>query len=588
MRSSLAVRTDDEKTNAGADLAAFFDAIDPVTLWAQRVVAGEDPQGPFVRQACARHLNDLKTASLRGLKWHWPSARHAIEFFAFTRHSKGEWRGRPIELQPWQIFGLGCPFGWLRFDAEDRTWRRRFKTSFLEVGKKNGKSTMLAGVGLYGLVGDGEPGAEIYAAATKRQQAHIVFGEARQMVLTSPELHERVRALTNNLHVVETNSKFEPLAADADTGDGVNPHFGILDELHRLKNRALLAVLAEGMGARRQPMMWIITTAGDETPNTPYDAEHEYARKILEGALEDDSYFALIFCPDAEDDDFDPAAWRKANPNLGVSVKLQSMVDAAATARSSAAALADFRRLRLNRRSSDSDAAIKMETWRSNATGTPLSIAALKGRPCHVALDLSSTTDITAVVCLFPPADAGRWLIVPQFWVPEQGVDERGFRDRAPYKRWIEQGFITATLGNQVDYHAVLDYVTGFVKPTFRIVDVSFDPWNARTLMADLQAKGLKPVEFPQRTSHYAHPTKEFLGMLLDARFEHFSNPVLAWMASNLRLVRDHNDNPMPSKRKSTSRIDGISGTLMALGCALAGNNGEGLEAAILRRGGLV
>lgn len=579
MSSSQAVRLCIEEAQT-ADLT---------TQYATDVAEGRIVAGPKVRQACARHLNDIKTAPLRGLKWSWPHADHAIGFFKFTRHSKGEWRGRIIELAAWQAFIVGSAFGWLRWDKASGRWLRRFKTIYTEVPKKNGKSTLLGGVGLYGLLGDGEPGAEIYATATKRAQAHIVFGEARQMVLASPELRRIVRVLQNNLHVEDSYSKFEPLSSDANTGDGVNPHFGIVDELHRVKTRALLAVIEQGMGARLQPMMWIITTAGDETPGTPYDDEHEYARKVLEGALDDDSYFAYIASPD-DDDQWDlPSTWAKANPNFGVSIKEHDLISAAAKARASAQALADFKRLRLNVRSSDADAAIKMETWRENTRAAALDLEKLRGRICHIGVDLSSKTDITAVVLLFPPDESdAKWHIVPRFWVPESGVDERGFRDRAPYKHWIETKFITATLGNVVDYRAVKDFIVETAKPMFRVVDVAFDPWNAGTLVNDLQDEGLTPFEFPQRTSHYAHPTKEFMGMLLDASFEHYGHPVLGWMASNLRLVRDHNENPMPSKKKSTARIDGIAAAIMALGRALANDGNEGLEAAILRRGGLV
>lgn len=568
---------------------------DLTTQYALDVVDGRMIAGPWVRKACERHLRDLETGTRRGLHWSWPHASHAIKFFRFLRHSKGEWRGKTITLEPWQAFFIGAPFGWLREDAASGRKLRRFKTSYGEVPKKNGKSTLLGGVGLYGLIGDAEPGAEIYAAATKRDQARIVFGEAQQMVLASPELRSRIRVLKSNLHVTDTYSKFEPLSSDANSGDGINPHFGIFDELHRVKTRALITVIEQGQGARLQPMMWIITTAGDETPGTPYDDEHEYARKVLSGALDDDQYFAFIASPDEDDAWDNPVTWRKANPNFGVSIKEHDLVAAAAKARASAQALADFKRFRLNQRSSDADAAIKLETWNANSAGGKLDLEALRGRTCHAAVDLSSKTDITALVLMFPPQEKGeRTVILPRFWVPQEGVDERGFRDRAPYKHWIEQGFITATLGNVVDYRAILEVLVGNeetgvegLKSMFDIVDVAYDPWNAGTLVNDLQDEGLKPFEFPQRTSHYAYPTKEFMAMLLDHRFEHFGNPVLKWMASNLRLVRDHNDNPMPSKRKSTARIDGISASIMALGRMLSGEKREeDLEQAILRRGG--
>lgn len=623
---SLAVRIDDrdaaplEATAAG--VAAFVEAIDFVTLYAQRVVAGEIVNGLYVRQACERHLRDLKDAPARGLRFSWPVAKHALDFFPrFLRHSKGEWRRRPLDLGMWQVFGLGCFFGWQRRNTSAllgatsltpaRPWLRRFKTAWLEVPKKNGKSTTLGGVGLYALTADQEPGAEVYAAATKRDQARLVFDEARQMVLSSPALRSLVRVLKHNLHVEESYSKFEPISSDATTGDGINPHCAILDEVHRLKTRALLTVLDQGTGARLQPMIWAITTAGDTSPNTPYDELHEHARKVLDGAVDDDAFFALIFSADEADDPFDVATWIKANPNYEISVKHHDLVASAAQARSSPQALADFKRFRLNIRSSDADAAIKMEVWKRNhVPGARLDLDALRGRQCFAAVDLSSKIDLSCVLLLFPPldpearagrcrpADNDRWLLVPFFWCPSEGIRARGGRDKVPYERWAKEGFLTPTLGNVVDYHAIRQALTGYTdldgsaiegaKQMFRVFDVAFDPWNAGTLISDVAQAGMMPIEFRQGTASYAHPTKEFLGMLLDGCFEHFDNPILKFMASSLRLVRDHNDNPMPSKLKSTSRIDGVVCAIMALARALDNNGNEGLEAAILRRGGLI
>ena len=532
------------------------------------MTAGVIIAGPKVRAACARHLRDLEEGPARGLCWSPEMAAYAISFTGFIRQSKGEWRGKPLELQPWQKFIVGCCFGWQAKD-EDGKWRRRFRTAYVEVPKKNGKSTMCGFVGLYGLVGDGEPGAEVYAAATAKQQALIVFNEAREMVRSSPQLREQLLALVRNISHEASYSKFEPISSDENTGDGINPHFAIFDELHRLKNKGLMTVLAQGMGARRQPMLWIITTAGDDRQGTPYDEEHNYASKVAEGVIDDDTYFAYIACPDEEDDPLDEATWFKANPSLGISIKVADMRALASKARNSADSLADFKRFRLNVRSSDAEAAIKAEKWKLNTAGGRVAEAALHGRKCWMAVDLSAKQDITTEVLIFPPAgDEERWIILPRFWVPEEGILDRESRDRTPYRRWVEQGFIRATPGNRVDYHAIFEQMKKDGED-FDVVDVTFDPWNAGTLEADCQEEGMAVFEFPQNTAHYAHPTKEFLGMVADGSFEHYGNPVLAWMASNLALVKDHNDNPMPSKKKSTGRIDGIAGAIMALGRAL-------------------
>lgn len=559
---------------------------DPVTSYAQKVLAGQIVAGPFVRKACERHLNDVERGAERGLTWSPNFAMHAIKFFEAVKHSKGEWRGKPLMLEEWQKFIVGCFFGWLRKNNSGR-YVRRFQKSWLELPKKNGKSTIGAGIGLYAMIADQEGGAEVYSAATKKDQARIVFGEAQNMVSSSADLSKRIRVYKHNMHHLASGSKFEPLSSDIKSGDGINPHCAILDEVHRLKDRGLFPILEQGSDARSQSMFWMITTSGDDRAGTPYDEEHLYAKQIVNGDLEDDAYFVYIACPDEDLSWDDERAWFQANPNLGVSLDLHKFRTAADGARKSAQALAEFKRFRLNLRSSDTNAVIKTEDWKKCTTGVAFDWAALRGRRCFGGVDLSSTTDITAWVMLFPPiGHETRWIIVPRFWVPQDGVDERASRDRAPYALWIKAGLMNQTPGNMIDYAAVIDRIKADAKDV-HIEQIAFDGWNAHTLSADLEKAGLKPFKFPQMTSHYAHPTKQFLGMVPGAKFEHYGNPVLRWMASNLRIVRDHNENPMPSKRKSTARIDGISASIMALGLGLAEQPQEDINDVIKRRGGL-
>lgn len=547
---------------------------DPVTDYARAVVAGDVVAGPFVRAACRRHLADLEDGPERGLRWAPELAQYYIGVARFMRHSKAEWRGQIVQLEPFQKFIVGSAFGWLvRVRGE---WRRRFRTVYIEIPKKNGKSTLCAIVGIIGLKFDGEPGAEIYAAATARKQALLVFNDAKEMVRTSPELREKISILMANLSDAESYSKFEPISADENTGDGVNPHFVIVDELHRIKSRGLRTALTQGFGARRQPMEWVITTAGDDRPGTPYDEEHNYARKVVERLLEDDTYFAYIASPDPDDPWESSATWAKANPGYGIFVKQEDLAGRALKARSSPDELADFKRFRLNVRTSDANAAISAAVWKRNTAGRPIAEAALLRQKCFAALDLSSKTDITALILLFPPtAERARWAILPRFWIPRgdaaigTSIEDRADRDRAPYKRWVEAGLVKVTEGNRVDYNAVLEQLVADGQ-AFAVEEVTFDPWNAGTLEADAVSKGFKVVEFAQTMANYALPTKDFLGMLLDQEFEHGGNEVLAWMASNLVLIVDTKENKMPSKKHSTGRIDGISGAIMALGRAQA------------------
>src|SRR5665213_918272 len=541
---------------------------DPVPAYAVTAVQQEILVGPIVRQACQRHLDDIEHGSARGLRWSPETAAYGIGFSRFVRHSKGEWRGQVLELDPWQKFIIGSGFGWLRYYADE--WRRRFRTIYIEVPKKNGKSTLCAFVGIYGLIGDGEPGAEIYAAASARKQALLVFNDAKEMVRTSPDLRSEIGVLFSNLSHQASYSKFEPISSDENTGDGVNPHFVIVDELHRIKTRGLRTALTQGFGARRQPMEWIITTAGDDRPGTPYDEEHNYAKKVVERVLEDDTYFAYIASPDEDDPWDNETTWAKANPGYGTSVKHEDLAARALKARSAPSELAEFKRFRLNVRTSDMDAEIKSETWKKNSLG-PIDEEKLRGRLCHTGIDLSAKTDSTAMVHLFPPLTAGeRWTVVPRFWVPAEGVDDRSDRDRAPYRRWIDEGWIQTTPGNRIDYNAVVDRIKTDAE-LFTIHEVAFDPWNAGSLENDLQEEGFAAVIFPQTMAVFNTPTKEMLALLLDTQIDHGGNPVLAWMASNLAAIKDTKENKMPSKRHSTGRIDGIVALIMALGRALVG-----------------
>lgn len=545
---------------------------DPTTDYARAVMAGAVAAGPYVRLACARHLRDLDDGPARGLRWAPEIADYYFGVTRFVRHTKGEWRNRAVEFDAWQKFVVGSAFGWQRRRGEE--WLRRFRTIYEEVPKKNGKSTQCAVIGIIGLKFDGEPGAEIYAAASARKQALLVFNDAKEMVRTSPELRSRITVLMANLSDAESYSKFEPISSDENTGDGVNPHFVIVDELHRIKTRHLRTALTQGFGARKQPMEWVITTAGDDRPRTPYDEEHAYAVKVLEGALDDDSYFAFIACPDEDDAWDDPATWAKANPGYGVSVKHDDLAARALKARSSAAELADFKRFRLNVRTSDIQAAIRMEVWRRNTCG-PIDEAALHGRGCICAVDLSSKVDIAAAVYLFAPeGDDERYVVVPRFWTPADTLHERAERDRAPYARWVEAGKLRTTPGNRVDYRAIVEGVLADAE-NFIVRELVFDPWNAGTIEQDFQAEGFTVVEFKQTMQNYNQPSKEFIELLLDGGIEHGGDPVLQWMASNVVMISDTKENKMPSKRHSSGRIDGITAAIMALGRAQAGD-GDG------------
>lgn len=528
------------------------------------MVAGKAIACRLHRLACQRHLDDCRKGAKRGLTWRPDLAKRAIKFFGYLRHSKGEWGGRQVTLEPWQEFVVGSVFGWLRKDGT-----RRFRVVFEEIPRKNGKSLICSGVALYGLIADREPGAEVYAAATRRDQARIIFDEAKKMVRSSPELAGTVAVFKNNISVDRTYSKFEPLSADERTLDGLNPHFVMLDELHKHKSRAVLDVLDTALGARRQPLLWSITTAGDDNPESVYAQENAYAIQVLEGVVQDDSFFAFITSIDKDDRWDDPIAWAKANPNLGVSVKLDDLKRQALKAQKSPAAQTAFKRLRLNVRTAGADRFIDMDVWRKNSHGR-FDPAMMHGQRCYAGLDLSSKVDISARVLLFPPVEDGdRWRVTARFWMPQDTIEEKSDRDKVQYQRWVDGGWIEPTAGNVIDHNEIAAALLEDHRQ-HELAALAYDPWNATQLAVGLQNEGVNVFEFVQGTRSYTAPTKELDAMLLALKLDHGDNPVLAWMASNLKVVRpDRNDNVVPSKKHSTGRIDGMTALIMAIGRSL-------------------
>jgi phage terminase large subunit-like protein len=548
---------------------------DAASDYARAVLAGEIVAGRLVRLACARHLRDLEEGRARGLIWSPAHANHAIRFFRFLKHSKGERGGDVLELAPWQKFIVGSVHGWLRADGPKKG-ARRFKTALLVIAKKNGKSTMCGGFGLHGLIGDREPGAEIYAIATKKAQAKQVFEPARQMVLKNPLLMQRLEPLQTAIVDRATASTFQPLSADTGGADGINPHVAIVDELHRHKTATMLNLMAESMDARRQPILWIITTASDDRPGTPYAQEEDYATKVLEGTFADDSYFAYLALLDKDDDWADEKNWIKANPNLGVSIAIEDLRDRANKAKGKPDALADFKRLRLNIRTAAQNRAIDMGGWAA-LKAPPRDAADLAGRKCYAGFDGSTKIDISAFVRVWAPAaKGGKWTIKGKYWLPAENVAERGHRDRAPYPDWVEKKLIEPSPGNVIDFQAIEDEIEAAHK-AHPFEALAYDPYGSTQMMTSLMGKGVPVFEFGQTVKNYAPATKEFEALLQAGMLEHDGDPVLAWMAANLHWWKDGKDNKQPHKGNSTGRIDGMSALIMAIGRAIApaaGNSG--------------
>lgn len=538
-----------------------------VARYARSVADGDVPAGGLQRLACARHLNDLQHARKRGLRFDVGLADRAIRFFGFLRHSKGEWAGQSFDLAEWQAFVVGSVFGWVRRDG-----LRRFRSVYIEVPRKNGKSTLLSGIGLYLLIADGEPGAEIYTAATKRDQARITHGEATRMVKASPFLRNRIGAFRDNLHVEATHSKFEPLGADSDTMDGLNVHGAIIDELHAHKTGGVVDVLDTATGARRQPLIVEITTAGWDRQSICWQ-HHEYTRQIVEGLIEDDSWFGFIAAADADDDWTDERTWQKANPNYSVSVKSDDLRRKALKAQQMPAAQNSFKRLHLNIWTEQADRWMTIEAWDKCAGA--LDPEMLIGRECYAGLDLASTTDIAALVLVFPSDDDPTiYDVLCYFWVPAETVLQRTRSGSVPYATWVDQGLIFATEGNVIDYRAIMATLDELAQ-LYDIREVAYDRWGATELIQTLQDEGLEVVPFGQGFVSMSPPTKSLMTMVLSERIRHGNNPVLRWMAGNMVVREDPAGNLKPDKSKSTEKIDGMVALIMGLDRAERHENGS-------------
>lgn len=538
-----------------------------VSQYIDEVLSGRIVACKWVKLACQRQLDDLEHGHERGLYFDYDAAQLPIRFFGLLKHSKGEWTGQIIKLEPWQQFILWVLFGWKR---ENGT--RRFRTGYIEVSRKNGKSTLAAGIGLYLLVADGEPGAEVYTAATKRDQALITHAEATRMVKKSPALRKRITVYKNNLHIEDTASKFEPLGRDSDSMDGLNIHGAIIDELHAHKTPDLVDVLDTATGSRRQPLTVEITTSGSDRKSICYQ-HHDYTQKILEGSRDNDSWFGIIFALDVaekgedfEGDDWDDeSVWKKANPNLGISKYWDDMRTKAQKAKDIPSALNAFLRKELDVWTQSDTRWVPVKHWLQ--CGGVVDYKALRGRTCYGGLDLSSSTDLTAFVLVFPPiTKEDLYRVLCRFWIPEDSIVKRAHKDQVDYETWQREGLIEATPGNVVDYDYILDQIDEDMQ-AFDVKEIAFDRWGASQIQTDLMKMGGDDflVQFGQGYASMSPPMKELEKIILGHKLAHGNHPVLNWMAGNLVSASDPAENIKPDKEKSIERIDGMVALIMAL-----------------------
>ncbi|MCV6576277.1 MAG: terminase large subunit [Cohaesibacter sp.] len=535
--------------------------------YADDIVSGKIPTCRWVRLACQRHVRDLEK-SIRDT-WLYcfnpAQSEKAINFIELMPHTKGKWaaQGKKLALEPWQLFFVACLFGWVKRE----TGLRRFREARLKVPRKNGKSALAAGIGNYMLTADGEYGAEVYSGATTEKQAFEVFKPARLMAKKTPSFLSfyKVEVAAKKL-LTKTGGVFEPIVGDP--GDGASPSCAIVDEYHEHKTDKLYDTMKTGMGAREHPMMLVITTAGDNIAGPCYMAFDEL-KNVLEGVIEDEELFGLIYTIDDGDDWTDPANLIKANPNYGVSVSGDFLLSELAKAIRSPRNQARFKTKHLNIWISAKTAYFNMEEWKGQGNAD-LDVPAGDDVARFGALDLSSKLDITARLEVWRKmVDESHhyYVVAPRFYLPEATADDP---EKKHYHEWKDSGALTVTDGNIIDFKAIREDFEDD-HDIFPFEAVAYDPWGATQFAQELQDDlEINVVKFEQRTANLSEPMKWVAALLKDGRLHHDGNPVLTWMVSNVIAKPDANDNVFPRKPSEEKKIDGAVALIMALGLAMS------------------
>lgn len=533
--------------------------------YADDVISGVIPACEFVVLACQRFVDDLSRQLDDEFEYEFDisQAQRVLDFCALCKHYKGSHAGKVFDPEPFQVFKLINIFGWINKE----TGYRRFRTVYSEEPRKNGKSFFAAVVALYMFAGDGEPSAEVYAAATKRDQAKIVFNIAKEIVKNSPALQKHIRRYQYNMNIGLTASKFEPLGADADSLDGLDSHANIIDELHAHKRPDLWNVLDSGRSARTQSLQLAITTAGFNQNGICYK-ERGYLINVLNGTYVDERYWGIIYTIDEDDDWREESTWIKANPNWGVSVIPSEFRSGAQKAMNSPQDQNNFLTKYLCVWTQQEHRWLDVNDW-DNADHS-FDLASLIGERCYGGLDLSSKLDLSCFALAFPPeGDREFWVTLYRFWIPKDNIMARVRRDKVPFDAWARDGFIEATDGNVVDYHFIRKSINESAE-LYDIEDVGYDPDNATMLVQELQdSDGINMVEFRQGIRSYSEPSKEFEALIRSQSIAHAKQPVMRWCVGNVAVKQDAQDNYMPAKDKSTDRIDGVVAVIMAIGRAM-------------------
>lgn len=543
--------------------------------YARRVISGKIIACKWIQLACQRHLDDLAASADDVYPYRFEPARaeKVAKFLQLLPHTKGKWASKRerIKLEPWQLFSICVPFGWVR--KSDGT--RRFRTVLIFVPRKNGKSIIGGGVGVYMFTADGEFGAEVYSGATTEKQAWEVFRPAKLMVDRTPELrdHYGVEVNASNMCRLEDGSRFEPVIGKP--GDGSSPSCAIVDEYHEHQDSTLFDTMETGMGAREQPLMLVITTAGSSIGGPCHQLVRD-SERMLEGQIDRPDLWAMLYTIDAEDDWTSEAALIKANPNYGVSINGDFLAARQRDAMQSAAKQATFRTKHLNEWVGAKNAWLNMLRWREAPARK--SLAELEGRPCIIGLDLASKIDIAGNILVFPPVEGDPlWHVHGRYYLPEARVIEELDSNTSRYREFDALGLLTLTDGEVIDFEVIKEDLREFAG-RFDVQQVAYDPWQATQLAQEMQAEGLLMVEVRQTVQNISEPMKELEALTLQKKLAHGDCPILSWMASNVVAKLDVKDNIYPNKERPENKIDGIVGLIMALSRAIGTEKGDDIS----------
>ena len=559
---------------------------DPCGFYAQEVVAGRIVAGPHVREQCARHLDDLKNGHTRGLAWRPEKAARAYAFFAGLRLGDGEHDDQPFYLELWQCFIVGSLFGWYT-----TLGYRRFRTAYIEIGKGNGKTPLAAGIGLYGLVADGEKGAEIYSAAVSRDQAGICYRDAKRFAEATPALARRLLIGEHNIASPTLGSYFRPVSSEGRSADGKRVHMALIDEVHEHPTPIIVNKMRAGTKGRRNALIVEITNSGSDRTSVCYQ-HHDYSVRVVTRAIADDSWFAYICALDAGDDWMnDPRCWIKANPNLGVSIHLQYLEEQVREARGMPANQNTVARLNFCVWTDAVSAWISREKWDAvQIKDEPDGIKHFAGRRCVVGLDLSGRQDLTAGAYFFPDEETGiGGDLFVEFWTPADGLKERQARDRVAYDEWVAAGWLQTTPGGSINFAFVAKRMQERAAQ-FDLHTLAFDRWRIYDFQRELEALGVHAevlpdslerggegplwmLRFGQGFKDMGPAIAEFEAQILNGQIRIHTNPVLTWNAASAVIEEDAIENKKFHKGKATGRIDGVVAAAIAVGASVVTAN---------------